>query len=65
MYYLTRDVAEALKVKRPYTNLNYHVGSSEDLRHPTVEALITNFAVGQAEPEAAEVAEQLAFFERA
>ncbi len=43
----------------------YHVGSSEDLRHPMVEALITNFAVGQAEPERGEVTEQLAFFEQA
>jgi DNA adenine methylase len=43
----------------------YHVGSSEDLRHPMVEALITNFAVGQAEPEPGEATEQLAFFERA
>jgi DNA adenine methylase len=43
----------------------YHVGSSEDLRHPMVEALITNFAVGQAAPEPAGVTEQLAFFERA
>jgi DNA adenine methylase len=43
----------------------YHVGSSEDLRHPMVEALITNSAVGQAEPEPGEVTEQLAFFERA
>ena len=25
----------------------YHVGSSEDLRHPMVEALITNFPLGQ------------------
>jgi DNA adenine methylase len=43
----------------------YHVGSSEDLRHPMVEALITNFCVGQAEPEPREATEQLAFFERA
>jgi DNA adenine methylase len=43
----------------------YHVGSSEDLRHPMVEALITNFAVRQAELEPAETAEQLAFFEQA
>ncbi|MGD0261176.1 MAG: Dam family site-specific DNA-(adenine-N6)-methyltransferase [Verrucomicrobiota bacterium] len=43
----------------------YHVGSSEDLRHPMVEALITNFAVGQTEPEPREDAGQLAFFERA
>jgi len=43
----------------------YHVGSSEDLRHPMVEALITNFSAGQAEPEPGEATEQLAFFERA
>ena len=43
----------------------YHVGSSEDLRHPMIEALITNFAVGKAEPEPREASEQLAFFERA
>ena len=43
----------------------YHVGSSEDLRHPMVEALITNFAVAQAAPEPAEAVEQMAFFERA
>jgi hypothetical protein len=30
-----------------------------------VEALITNFAAGQADPEPREVTEQLAFFERA
>jgi DNA adenine methylase len=40
----------------------YHVGPSEDLRHPMVEALITNFAVGQAEPGPREATEQLAFF---
>ena len=43
----------------------YHVGSSEDLRHLMVEALITNLAVGQADPEPREASEQLAFFERA
>ena len=43
----------------------YHVGSSEDLRHPMMEALITNFAVGQAAREPAEATQQLAFFERA
>lgn len=41
----------------------YHVGSTEDLRHPMIEALITNFPVRAAEPVADEV-EQLAFFER-
>ncbi|MGO8677620.1 MAG: Dam family site-specific DNA-(adenine-N6)-methyltransferase [Limisphaerales bacterium] len=43
----------------------YHVGSSENLRHPMVEALVTNFAVGQADPDAREGAQQLAFFEGA
>jgi len=42
----------------------YHVGSSEDLRHPMVEALITNFAVGQEHRELEDNSEQLAFFER-
>jgi DNA adenine methylase len=41
----------------------YHVGSTEDLRHPMIEALITNFPVFAAEPEQEET-EQLAFFER-
>jgi DNA adenine methylase len=41
----------------------YHVGSSEDLRHPMIEALITNFPVNAPQPEAKEM-EQLAFFER-
>ena len=36
----------------------YHVGSSEDLRHPMAEALITNYAVEQPAPEAGEAAEQ-------
>ncbi len=40
----------------------YHVGSSEDLRHPMLEALITNFAA-DAVP-IAETSEQLAFFEQ-
>ena len=43
----------------------YHVGSSEDLRHPMVEALITNFGIGHAEPGTREAAEQLPFFELA
>ena len=43
----------------------YHVGSSEDLRHPMVEALITNYAVEQPAPQTGEPAEQMAFFERA
>lgn len=43
----------------------YHVGSSEDLRHPMVEALITNFAAGYPERGAGEAMEQLAFLERA
>jgi DNA adenine methylase len=41
----------------------YHVGSTEELRHPMIEALITNFAVTAAQPEAVEV-EQFAFFEK-
>jgi len=39
----------------------YHVGSTEDLRHPMIEALITNFPVETVQPEADEL-EQLAFF---
>jgi len=41
----------------------YHVGSTENLRHPMIEALITNFPVDVNRPEPKE-AEQLAFFER-
>lgn len=41
----------------------YHVGSTEDLRHPMIEALITNFPAVTAQPKAVE-AEQFAFFER-
>ena len=41
----------------------YHVGSTEDLRHPMIEALITNFPVHATESVAAE-SEQMAFFER-
>jgi DNA adenine methylase len=40
----------------------YHVGSSENLRHPMIEALITNFPVHTLQPKAEEM-EQLAFFE--
>jgi len=43
----------------------YHVGSSEDLRHPMVEALITNFPIGDAQREREDTFEQLAFFDRA
>jgi DNA adenine methylase len=43
----------------------YHVGSTEDLRHPMVEALIMNFPVTQPSSEQVGAAEQLAFFERA
>jgi DNA adenine methylase len=42
----------------------YHVGSSEDLRHPMVEALITNFAIDRARYVPEEATEQLAFLER-
>jgi DNA adenine methylase len=41
----------------------YHVGSTEDLRHPMIEALITNFPVQAAQPEPEET-EQMAFFEQ-
>jgi len=41
----------------------YHVGATEDLRHPMIEALITNFPVHAAQPEPEET-KQLAFFER-
>lgn len=41
----------------------YHVGSTEELRHPMIEALITSFPVATAQPEAVE-AEQFAFFEK-
>lgn len=40
----------------------YHVGSSEDLRHPMVEALITNFPIDRPASVQAEAPEQLAFF---
>jgi len=39
----------------------YHVGSTEDLRHPMIEALITNFQVHAVEPDEDEL-EQMAFF---
>ena len=41
----------------------YHVGSTEDLRHPMIEALITNFPVS-AQSREVEATEQMAFFER-
>jgi DNA adenine methylase len=41
----------------------YHVGSNEDLRHPMIEALITNFPVHVDELKAQET-EQMAFFEK-
>ncbi len=41
----------------------YHVGSTEDLRHPMIEALVTNFPVHAVQPEAEET-EQLAFLEK-
>ncbi len=40
----------------------YHVGSTEDLRHPMIEALITNFH-DQPQPKETEATEQMAFFE--
>ena len=41
----------------------YHVGATEDLRHPMIEALITNFPVFAIQPVAEET-EQLAFLEK-
>ena len=41
----------------------YHVGSNEDLRHPMIEALITNFPVKAVEYKT-EQTEQMAFFEK-
>lgn len=41
----------------------YHVGSTEDLRHPMIEALITNFPVSP-QPQECEETEQMAFFEK-
>ena len=41
----------------------YHVGSTEDLRHPMIEALITNFPIKAPRREVEET-EQLAFMER-
>jgi DNA adenine methylase len=41
----------------------YHVGSTEDLRHPMIEALITNFPVHATRPQTEEM-EQMAFFEK-
>jgi DNA adenine methylase len=42
----------------------YHVGSTEDLRHPMIEALVTNYSVRKVRTVPEEV-EQLAFMERA
>lgn len=41
----------------------YHVGSTESLRHPMTEALITNFAVKHRQEEIAQ--SQISFFEQA
>jgi DNA adenine methylase len=41
----------------------YHVGSTENLRHPMIEALIANFPVHAPRSKVEEM-EQLAFFER-
>lgn len=41
----------------------YHVGSSESLPHPMLEALITNFSAESSIP-VPDSAEQLAFFEQ-
>jgi len=40
----------------------YHVGSTEDLRHPMIEALVTNFPVSP-QPQEMKTTEQMAFFE--
>ena len=45
------------------TTGRYHVGSSEDLRHPMIEAPITSFPVRATQPEVKELG-QMAFFER-
>jgi DNA adenine methylase len=42
----------------------YHVGSSEDLRHPMVEALITNLTIDPTRHKTRGQPEQLALFER-
>jgi DNA adenine methylase len=41
----------------------YHVGSNEDLRHPMIEALITNFPVQAVEFKSSHT-EQMAFFDK-
>ena len=41
----------------------FHVGSTEDLRHPMIEALITNLPI-QVRQREREESEQLVFFER-
>jgi DNA adenine methylase len=41
----------------------YHVGSTEELRHPMIEALITNFSIAATPPVTVET-EQFEFFER-
>lgn len=41
----------------------YHVGSTEDLRHPMIEALVTNFSI-RTFPDIKVESEQLAFMER-
>jgi len=41
----------------------YHVGATEDLRHPMIEALITNFPIGKVRYETVPT-EQMAFLER-
>jgi DNA adenine methylase len=41
----------------------YHVGSTENLRHPMIEALVTNFSI-RAFPNEKVQSEQLAFMEK-
>ena len=40
----------------------YHVGSTEELRHPMIEALVTNFPVNLEYQDTSEKGEQLTFF---
>lgn len=39
----------------------YHVGSSEDLRHPMIEALISNFPMAEVVPSAKPISQSLLF----
>jgi len=46
-----------------YYGDNHDIGSTEDLRHPMIEAPITSFPVHAIEPAAVE-SEQMGFFEK-